>query len=399
MARKFSPSGAASLRVAVDVRSLVEPEPRGFARYTRALVEHLAARESLDLVAVSDLSPTAELAVSTELVRGRSEVAREQVLLPRLLRRLRADVLVAPANRGLPLMSPCPTVLVLHDAVEWDRALVPRPRGKSAIRFAYSSVASLAGATLVVAVSAHAADEIERRLHVDRRRIRIVPEGPGERFGRQPTAGEIAASLERFGIRRPFILSVGGFDAKKDVSTLVRAFAQLPASETELLFAGSLAQGDGGVMALAAALGVADRVRLLGRVGDDELLALYRTCACFAFAGPREGFGLPVAEALAAGAPVVAAAAGAVPEVTAGAARLFAAGDPAAAAREIAAVLGSESERARLHAAGLARRSELSWSAAAAQFEDVLWEAANVTVAERATAALRALPAALRGMR
>ena len=362
------------------MEALAAGELRGLARYTEALVRSLRARDGLEVVAVASRRPPGDLGVQIHTLRAGSEVAREQAELPRLLHRLGADVFVAPANRGVPLLSPCPTVLVLHDAVEWDASLVPARRGKSALRFAYANVSSLAGATAIATVSRQAADEIVARLRLERRRVHVVGEGPDEHF----------YSAEAVPPPRPYVLYVGGFDEKKDVPTVVRAFARLP-PDVDLVLAGSTGHGDGGAIELARRLGVADRVRLTGFVPDEELPSLYASCACFLFAGAREGFGLPVAEAMAAGAPVVVAAAGGALEVAGGAAETFPRGDDEAAAAAVARVLGSAPHAEDLRQRGRARAAELSWDAAAARFDDLLRRVAGAPVRERLVTGVRAL--------
>ena len=167
------------LRVAVDVRCLDTPKLRGFARYTSELLKGLTHLGGVDVVAVSDRPMT--LRVEEEHVQvhapdGGREWRREQVALPRLVADLEADVLLSPANRGLPLVG-VPSVLVLHDAVEWNRRLVARPSGRDRIRFGYSNVASLLGATRIITVSNHSAEQLHSRLGLRRDRITVVPGG------------------------------------------------------------------------------------------------------------------------------------------------------------------------------------------------------------------------------
>src|SRR5437868_4586303 len=122
---------ADSLRVGVDVRCLGEGELRGFARYTLELVHALSARPGLEVVALSDVDVPFELRAPIRRFAGRRELVREQVALASAAARERLDLLLAPANRGLPWAAPCATVLTLHDVVEWDPELVTPPGGKS----------------------------------------------------------------------------------------------------------------------------------------------------------------------------------------------------------------------------------------------------------------------------
>ena len=172
------------LRVGIDVRSLaVGEEIRGFARYTHGILHAIARRGDVEVIAFSDRE-VAGLPHKVVVHRfdGGREIFSEQVRWPSLLRSQRIDVLLGPANRGLPLMSSCPTVLTLHDAVEWSPGLVEPLQGRDRFRFAYSTIASLWNATRVLTVSEHSAREIHSVLGIPRSRLRPVLEAADERF-------------------------------------------------------------------------------------------------------------------------------------------------------------------------------------------------------------------------
>jgi glycosyltransferase involved in cell wall biosynthesis len=381
------------LRVGIDVRCLESSELRGFARYTLELSAALCERPLVEVVGLAFGEVQHELPFEVARMGGGREVVREQLRLPRALARHGIDVLLCPANRGLPLLSPCPTVLTLHDAVEWDRTLVRRPTGRSAARFAYASVLSLAGATLILTVSAHSATTIEARLGIDPGRLRVVPEGVHRRFFAEPAEEAVRAVRERLGLPEGAVLYVSGFDAKKDVPTLVRAVAELGPDGPPLVLAGAT-RGADPVRALVGSLGLGDRVTFTGFVDDLLLPALYRTAGCFVFPALAEGFGLPVVEAMASGLPVVVADAGALPEVVGPAGLRFPAGDHVAAASAIRRAL-DPAERPALVAAARRRAEELTWERAAERTEAVLRDAAATSPSRRtarSVSSLRALP-------
>ena len=122
--------------------------------------------------------------------------------------------------------------------------------------------------------------------------------------------------LEQLDIREPFVLMVGNGDWRKNTMGTVEAFARLPSSirDHHLLV---LAQvGDDVKHALTTHLQhISGRVRVLGKVDDDTLATLYHRCAVFFFPSLYEGFGLPVLEAMAFGAPVLSSNLGSLPEV------------------------------------------------------------------------------------
>lgn len=122
--------------------------------------------------------------------------------------------------------------------------------------------------------------------------------------------------LARHGIDEPFVLMVGNGDWRKNTLGAVEIFARLPRSLQQKYLLVLTQVGADVKEALAGTyLNVASRVRVLGRVDDLELATLYRACRVFFFPSFYEGFGLPVLEAMAFGAPVLSAATGSLPEI------------------------------------------------------------------------------------
>ena len=188
------------------------------------------------------------------------------------------------------------------------------------------------------------ARQIERDFGVAHERIRMVANGVDtDWFSPDPAAA-----------RDPHeVLCVGrASDPNKGVALLVEAIAKLPAP-TRLTLVDD-AHPAHGARARARALGIADRVDVVGRVPVDTLIGLYRRAALVAVPSLFEGFGLPAAEAMACGTPVVASAAGALPEVirTGGGGILVAPGSADALARGIADLLAQPAARAELGTLG-----------------------------------------------
>lgn len=368
--------GRSKLAVGIDLRSLADPHFRGFARYTHEITKALAARPDVDITGFTDCDLAHETSIQTVRYGGKREVVREQLTLPRLLAQHRIDVFLGPANRGLPFAAPCPTVLTLHDVAEWDRSLVKRARGKVRLRFLYSSVASLAGSSLILTVSRSSADAIVRQLGVAPWRVRPVHEAANAQF-RPETSPDDEAVRSKLGIKRGYVLYVGGFDQKKDLLTLVRSLVLLQdLPEVELAIAGQTTGETEQLLRAAKQLDVQDRLRLLGYVPEESLPALYRGAHCFVFPAVAEGFGLPAVEAMACGIPVVAAAAGALPEVVGDGGQLVKPRDPVGLGNVLRQLLTDNATRDRWAHAARTRAATFSWERTAQLTEDVLREAA-----------------------
>jgi glycosyltransferase involved in cell wall biosynthesis len=176
--------------------------------------------------------------------------------------------------------------------------------------------ALLARCPRVIAPSAWVRDEIVRRLGVPRARAAVVRNGVDRAFFANPRAPATALARHALEPER-YLLAVGHREPRKNLELLVRVIAALAPARPDmrLVIAGRALAGYRGPELEAERLGVAHRVRILEDVTTEELPALYRHAAVFLFPSVLEGFGIPVLEAMAAGAPVVAARTGPLPEV------------------------------------------------------------------------------------
>ncbi len=195
---------------------------------------------------------------------------------------------------------------------------------------------------------------------IDRDRLRLV------RLGMttvEVTEAEVADARDRFGLTGRYVLSVSTLEPRKNLTRLIDAFTRLPHDDVTLVVVGPSGWGDS-LDAAAARLG--DRVRLTGFVPRPQLAALYRGASVVCYPSLWEGYGLPVAEAMGAGAPVVTSAGTATEELVAGGAGLAVdPRDPDAIAAALARVLDDAGLAQRLRSAGRARAAASTWRATA----------------------------------
>jgi alpha-1,3-rhamnosyl/mannosyltransferase len=210
----------------------------------------------------------------------------------------------------------------------------------------------LRAARLVLAVSRFTADELQDVLAVPREKIRVVPNAA-------------AAAFTPDGPRADgdYVLTVGTLEPRKNLARTIEATARLG---LELRVAG--ARGWGGVEARG------DHVRWLGDVDDAELARLYRGALCVAYPSLYEGFGIPVVEAMASGAPVVTSAGGATEEVAGGAAALV---DPRQPESIAAGIEEAIARRDELRTRGLDHARAYSWDESARLTLEAYREAAG----------------------
>ena len=361
------------LTVGIDARCLSDPFLRGFGRYTLELITALARRPNVSVIAFADADLVHDIPVPVVRFEADSEIVREQLVLPRLLRRHGVDVFLCPTNRGLPLLAPCPTVLTLHDAAEWDAALVAPRHGRSRMRFVYSSALSLASASLVITVSRASAAALIRDIGLEADRLRVVYEAADSKFA-PAAAADDQNVLQRLGVGQQYVLYVGGFDKKKDVHTLLRAFASADI-DLHLVLAGRITDEAAECVRMAAQLGIEDQVHLPGYVNESDLPALYRAAKCFVFPALAEGFGLPVVEAMACGTPVIVANAASLPEIIDDGGQVFEPSNSVQLATLLHDMCTSDVTRAQWSFAARRRAHTFSWDATAEATERVVRDA------------------------
>jgi alpha-1,3-rhamnosyl/mannosyltransferase len=177
---------------------------------------------------------------------------------------------------------------------------------------------------------------------------------------------------------RPYVLAVGTLEPRKNLERLIEAWASLSddaRGEHVLAVVGPRGWHDAPILDAARSAGA----RLLGHVSDEELRALYAGCACFAYPSLYEGFGLPVLEAMAAGAPVVTSNLSSLPEVAGDAALLVDPHDPRAIADAIGRVLGDPALADDFRAKGRDRARKFSWERTARETLALLRSIARVS--------------------
>jgi glycosyltransferase involved in cell wall biosynthesis len=291
----------------------------------------------------------------------------EQTLQPLALLRDGVD-LVHGLAYALPLLCPVPAVVTVHDL---SFLLFPGAfhRGNR-LYLTLATRLAVRRADAVIAVSRHTARDLVRLLGVPEKRIHVVPNGVDPEF-RPLEREEIEAFRQRRGLPERFILYVGTIEPRKNLDTLVRAYAQLvhrdPQHAVPLIIAGARGWRYEGVFALVEELGLDQAIHFPGFIDHSELPLWYNAASVFVFPSLYEGFGLPVLEAMACGTPVVASRASSLPEVVGEAGLLVDPHDAEALAEALWQALADPALREALRTQGLARAAGYSWQATAAQ--------------------------------
>jgi alpha-1,3-rhamnosyl/mannosyltransferase len=185
---------------------------------------------------------------------------------------------------------------------------------------------------------------------------------------------QIGVMREKYYLSEEYILALGSADPRKNIHTLLKAYALLPTSvrdRYQLVIVWNNGYLTSSIDQEVEAAELCDRVQFLEWVSNDDLVLLYNAAALFAFPSCYEGFGLPLLEAMACGTPIVAANNSSIPEIADKASLLTEADNAHAIAETISLALSDESLRADLIAKGFKRAAFFSWDKCALQTIDV----------------------------
>lgn len=366
----------ARIRVAFDAGFLALP-PSGIGSYVAGLLDALGARDDVSIARLTP--PRAMRHLDPRLMRVAWDAAGVEV--DRLATARDADLLHIP-NFSAPIITAAPLVVTIHDVIP---LVLPEYRASGAMRLYLSLMArTVRRARIVLTPSGFSAGEVERALGVPHERIRVTPlaADPALRPADDPDAVRVRLA-ERFGIRGRYLLHMAGFDRRKNVPLLVRAFARALSSlpdDMSLVLAGAPHSANLTVFppveGMIRELGIGDRVVLTGRVTDDARTLLYQGAAGYVTPSSYEGFGLTPLEAMACGVPVIAADRTSLPEVV-GDAGLLVEPEVEAVATAVTRLVNDVDLRDELARRGLARAGGFTWDRTADQTIAAYREAAD----------------------
>ncbi len=288
---------------------------------------------------------------------------------PARLRRLKPDVFFGAVG-ALPLMNVgSPSVITVHDLAIYRNAGWFPQRQPLSTRWVVPS--SLRRADRVIAVSSNTAMDTEDLFGVPASRITVVPHGVSA--GLRPMSGdEVADARERLHLPERFILFVGTIEPRKNLLTLLDAWAMMR-DRPDLVIVGGWGWNYGPIRERISRLG--ERVHHLDGLEPAQLPAVYNLARVLAHPAWYEGFGLPPLEAMACGTPVVVSDTSSLPEVVGDAGLVVAAGDADAWRKALERILADQDFAAELRRKGILRAAEFSWNRSAAMTWEVIDEA------------------------
>ncbi len=358
------------MRIAFDGTAL-RPGRTGVGYYTEHLLHHLArAATDDDLIVVSNraIDTTSPLPSRVRVATPARRVPRVvwmQTLAVTALREVEADV-VHFTNGMLPLMSPVPTVVTIHDM---SLRLYPRyhPLRRVILNRPLVDLAARR-ADAIITPSASAKRDIVGLYHIDPNRVHVVYEAAAPSFTRVHDADALERVRARYGLGERIILYVGTIEPRKNLPTLIEAFAARRRSGElphQLVCVGPYGWLSRGIQEQITRSKVAGAITFTGYVPFEDLPALYSLAEMFVYPSMYEGFGLPVVEAMACGVPVITGRTPALSEIGGGAIVEVDRIEPDELGRALVALAGSRDRRQDLSGRGLDRARSFSWQRAA----------------------------------
>jgi glycosyltransferase involved in cell wall biosynthesis len=369
------------LRIGIDYTSAAH-QRAGIGRYTRGIVGALAALDTAHTftLVVAGSEKDAEASEGREIGPEQASNFRIRrlplnhrfwtVIWHRLHLPLPVDLITGPVDvfhspdYVLPPLSQGKKVVTVHDLsfLRFPEGAEPRLR-----RYLSAAVPRIVReADLVLGDSENTKQDIVEFFGVNPDKVKVVYPGVDPAFRPIKDPQALAAARELYRLDSPFILCVGTLEPRKNLTTLLDAYAALRSGgevDHKLVIAGGKGWLYDGIFSRAAELSLQDDVAFLGYVAEEHLPALYCLSDLLVFPSLYEGFGLPPLEAMACGTPVITSDSSALPEVVGQAALMVRAEDGEALAEAIKTLLADSDLRKDLVSKGLSRAAEFTWRA------------------------------------
>ncbi len=310
------------MKIGIDISQVVY-KGSGVARFTQGLIKSICANESRNdwLFFFSSLRDSLDKDIENQILSRGFKLVKYpfpptflallwnnlhfvniNALIGKLDWFITSDWTEAPAN--------CKKATVVHDLVylRYPDTVEAKIKQTQQQRLKWVKKES----QLIFADSASTKQDLIDYLQIAA--SKIIVNYPGVEIDR-PSYKEISSIYSKFNITKPFILTVGKIEPRKNIGRLIEAFEQLKIDKYQLLVVGMEGWGD--------KLKSAINVSFLGYVSDQDLAALYSQCLCFVYPSLWEGFGYPIVEAMKLGAPVITSATSSLKEIAKDSALLF----------------------------------------------------------------------------
>lgn len=347
------------MRIAIDARMISPGSMHGIARYVHELLSCLRDRpEHQYFIIVNPNNPLEQFSWPAHMqlveVQGTWISLRQQWELPRVLRRLGADLFHAPSFMA-PLFCPCRLVMTIHDLNH-----MVLPQFYTPFHQFYYQVfvrSCIRRSEFILTVSQFSKNEIVRNLNISPEKVFVTYNGVSAHYQPVFDPEQIAYVRDIYELPERFIFCLSNNKPHKNVHQLVRAYCY-STIDIPLVLACPV---DRNIIRIAEAYGKKHLIYFAKFIHEEHLPCVYSMTHLFVYPSTYEGFGLPPLEALSCGAPVVVARSSSLPEVVGDAAIFTNPFDYQDIARALELGVREENLRLRLRQFGVQHAQRFSW--------------------------------------
>ncbi|PQB05085.1 glycosyltransferase family 4 protein [Aureitalea marina] len=370
------------MRIGIEAQRLFRPEKHGMDRAVLELIKQLQQLDTVNDYFIfvrsdQDRGVIQETANFTIVEMSGSYPVWEQIKLPKLAKQYQLDLLHCTSNTA-PVCSSTPLITTIHDIIYLEGNLTDILKGKATTyqkagnlyrRLVVPTVAKKSEALITVShyekqnMSAYFGTQQANKLHA-------IHNGVSQQFQIQQDLEKLQAVREKYKLPSQYLLHFGSMDPRKNTRRVLEAFVLYTKAvdpTTNLVLLSYSQEALIANLQILEAEDLLQQITLPGYIDDQDLAAIYQDAVLFLFPSLREGFGIPIIEAMACGVPVITSNTSSMPEVAGQAAHLVDPTKVSEIVKGMLEILGDNNYRNSLIERGNRRHLEFSWEAMAQQ--------------------------------
>lgn len=355
------------MKVAIDNRAL---EKTGMRNYSDKLLALLPAiSRNVEAIAYEDGLKVNRESFYNKYVNLFKRMLGDQFYIPKWAIKNNIDVFHNPRNMGIPFSHHFKVVTTIHDVIPHA---FPKYYLSNEVEHLYYELMiknSIYRSNKIITISEFSKNELLKYYNVPVEKIEVIPLAYSDAM-RVIEPQAVQAVLQKYNITRPYIMTIGGSEYRKNVKTVIEAYLGEIEKDYDLVVVG----GAWRKLDLHRDYVNCKSLKFVQGISDEDLIALYNGAETFIFASFYEGFGLPLLEAIRCGTPVIAANASCLPEVSGDAAKYFAPLDSNELRSVLKEVLGNKELQQDMVNKGFERQKLYSWEKTVAATYEVYKE-------------------------